>query len=276
MLCQFVKENELINLAKSSRYYFSEKVNGCRVLYLNGNLFNREGLNVSNKYPHIIKELKEQGFDKAILDGEIALEKDGKTDLYNIQLKKNWDKCSYFIFDMIKDGYGRDTHNLTLNARLTLLEEQLIPTEKLKLVKHSLFTEKSLEVVKQFELEHREGIVLKLINSPYVFDFDNPFSEDRTIYWKKFKFLVNYEVDIVGYNDDRKHHSYGSIKTSKGDVGLLNIKNFEIFVSQKPQKAIVRGEQELSVHNRILKPILVSFLINGIEIPCLRSDKNEF
>lgn len=275
MLCQFTKEEELKNMAKSNKYLISEKINGTRVLYMNGSLFNREGLNVSKKYPHILKELFEQGFDRAILDGEVAFEKDGKTDLYNIQLKENWNKAKYFIFDMVIDSTKRDIHNLSLNARLLLLEEQLMETENLKILKHSLFNEKSFEMIKQLQNEKREGFVLKLINSPYVIDFNSPFKEDRTIYWKKFKFLVNYEVNIVGYNDDRKHHSYGSIKTSLGDVGLLNMKNYEIFLSQKPTKAIVRGEAELSVNKKILKPVLCYFILNGMRIPVLDELKTQ-
>ena len=261
-----VCEKADLDYLKSHRlqYYISEKFNGTRILFLDNKLINRRKIDVSRKYPHIIKELKEQGMDNAILDGEMCVfDENGVSRLELVSRKENWNKAQFCIFDMIRDENGNMIKEKTLNARLMILENSIIPSDFIKLVPHTLFNE---EFVKKLETAKKEGFVAKLIKSPYLIDLDNPNSDIRSKYWLKFKFLIEYEVNILGYKNESGRGTHGGLITNLGDVGLLSMKNLELYNKIKPKRAIIKGEAELSPKGKIVKPILQAFITEKGEV----------
>ena len=107
-------------------WIFEIKWDGYRAVseITNGNvkLYSRNGLDLKNKYPLIVKEL--ESFEgTAVLDGEIVALKEGKPDFHTLQ---NYDESlhtlQYIVFDILYLD-GTDLRHKPLSERKECLKD---------------------------------------------------------------------------------------------------------------------------------------------------------
>lgn len=225
-------------------YIYELKLDGIRCLaYIDKNsvdLRNKRNDKVLFRYPELSEINKQLNCDKVILDGELFILKDKKTNFYEMQKRSLMSdkfkielKCkklpiSFTAFDILyKDD--KQLTDLTLMERKEILQNCLKENGRISI---SRFIEK--EGKKLFELTTKkelEGIVAKKKNSKYYFD-------KRTKDWIKIK---NYEDDdfvICGYIE----------KTS-------NITSIVIGKYNEKGNLINKGHVTLGVSNNILNII---------------------
>lgn len=168
-------------------------------------LQNKRGMNLTSLFP----ELK-QGYKiyckKCILDGEIIVYRDGKTDFYAIQRRVMMtDKfkihlasvdapASFVAFDILYLD-GEQITNLPLIERKKLLRKTVRDT---KLFAVSQYIENAgCALFEQTKLFALEGVVAKRLNSKYYYD-------RRTQDWIKFKHLADDDFVVCGYIEKEK------------------------------------------------------------------------
>jgi ATP-dependent DNA ligase len=78
-------------------FQFELKYDGFRALYSDGNILSERGIRQNHKFPQIANALA-GGFNKVVLDGEIAIE--GGT-IHEINASVNWSKAVYYVFDIL-------------------------------------------------------------------------------------------------------------------------------------------------------------------------------
>lgn len=161
------------------------------------NLFTRNALNWSNKFPHTLNALEALNAKNAILDGEIvALDDEGKSHFQKLQnsIKNKEDKnLRYYIFDLLYLN-GRDLRELPLLERKALLKE-LLQDAPSNLIMSEHITENG-EAFYEVSCEHKlEGVISKLADSPY--------RSGRNDLWVKTKCTNRQEFVIGGWTDPK-------------------------------------------------------------------------
>jgi bifunctional non-homologous end joining protein LigD len=183
----------------SDDWLFEIKWDGFRALAFvkNGQveLKSRNNLSFNNKFPQIVKNLKNIK-DSVILDGEIVVvDSKGKS---HFQLIQNYQKVNgtlcYYVFDLLYKN-GMDLRELPLIERKEMLKKYLeVVSQPLILYSNHIFKEG-----KQFFLaakkENLEGIIGKKINSIY--------QSSRSRNWVKIKTSLRQEVLICGFTAPR-------------------------------------------------------------------------
>ncbi|MBA2728321.1 MAG: DNA ligase D [Parachlamydiaceae bacterium] len=159
-------------------------------------LMSRNELDLSAKFPSIIKELKKMP-GQAIFDGElVVLDSEGKS---QFQLMQNYQKTGkgalyYYVFDLLfKDGM--DLRDLPLIERKEILKKTLssVPLEFVRYSDHVM--KSGNDFFKKAVQKHLEGVVGKSINSTY--------QSRRSRDWVKIKSSLRQEVVIGGFTDPR-------------------------------------------------------------------------
>ena len=189
----------------SDDYIYELKLDGERcIAYLDNNktiLKNKRNILMLPKVPELAEIHKNVGV-RCILDGELAVIKDGKPDFFEIQKRsmmsnpvkidmaaKKYPAC-FTAFDVIYFD-DRQVTDLPLTERKELLQKA-IKFENSKLA-ISRFIEKNgtafYALAKQQELE---GIVAKRKDSRYYFD-------RRTKDWIKIKYMQDDDFVVLGY-----------------------------------------------------------------------------
>lgn len=223
----------------SPDYIFEIKLDGIRcIAYLDST-----GTDMRNKrdkmlLPHVpeLKDINKQVQWKCILDGELFILKNGKTDFYEIQRRALMSDpfkislaaaklpASFVAYDIIylKDSLVTD---LPLMERKRLLEDVVIENERLSVSRY--VEEKGISLFELAKQQELEGIVAKKKDSKYFFD-------KRTPDWLKCKIMDTSDCVICGYI--RKKNNMTSLVLGQYDGNKL----------------IYRGHVTLGVSLRIL------------------------
>lgn len=196
MLCNTITYEKALFLDYAN-YTIELKIDGTRVLLDKGNLYNRDGQNITYKYPELKEDIEK--LKDFVLDGELCvLNKDGLPD-FNLLLKRNCEDkfkiklqskinpATLIVFDILKEG-DRSYMNEPLYKRQERLKEILnsIKLEHIRFIQKFSTLEEGWNYVKRHNLE---GLVLKDINSKY-------FMNLRSNYWLKLK---NFKEDIMEF-----------------------------------------------------------------------------
>lgn len=195
-------------------FIYELKMDGVRCLmYLDDQTFiqNKRGLSLNKKFPEL-KHIHKQVKRRCILDGELYIFKDGKSDFFEVQkrtltsdtfkirLHANEHPATFTAFDILMEG-DDVLFQEPLMKRKKRLEKILKENERINL---SRYIEN--EGIALFELAKEkglEGIVAKRKDSLY-------YPEKRTKEWIKSKHLLDEDFVITGY-----------IQKEKGMVSLV-------------------------------------------------------
>jgi len=189
--------------------YINElKLDGIRcIAYLDKNgvdLRNKRNDKVLFRYPEISKINEQISCKNVILDGELVVYKNNKTDFYEMQkrslmtnkfkieLEARSNPISYVAFDILyKDGI--QLTDLDLINRKEILNNSINENERVSISRY--IEGKGIELYKLAEQNGLEGIVSKKKTSKYYFD-------KRTKDWIKNKCYEDQDFVILGYTDD--------------------------------------------------------------------------
>lgn len=186
-------------------YFYELKLDGIRcIAYLDDSgtdLRNKRNIRLLPKVPEL-SEIHKQVKKSCILDGELAVIKDGRTNFNEIQkrvMKENPMKirmsaerlpACFTAFDILYLD-GQETASLPLWERKKLLTAVMVKESKYFAVSH--YIQGNGTEFFQLTKEHRlEGIVAKRKDSRYYFD-------KRTKDWIKIKNMADEDFVICGY-----------------------------------------------------------------------------
>lgn len=189
----------------SPDYLFELKLDGERcIAYLDENktdLRNKRNIKLLPKVPEL-SEIHKQVNCRCILDGELAILKDGKPDFSEIQRRslmtnsakidiasKKYPAC-FTAFDILY-YINRSTTDLPLNERKELLGK-VISSETDRFAISRVIENNGIALYDLVKSMNLEGIVAKRKNSRYYFD-------KRTKDWIKCKYLKEEDFVICGY-----------------------------------------------------------------------------
>ncbi len=172
-------------------------------------LVTRRGLDWTETFPAIARELSRLPVKNAVLDGEVVvMNPDGTTNfqkLQNIMKHREEGSLLYYVFD-IPYYQDHDLSPVTLLERKMVVRE-LISTyqERLPSIRYSDHLEGSGERILRAACDHAvEGIIAKLSEGPYV--------QKRTKYWVKKKCINRQEFVVGGYTAPKGTRSlFGSL-----------------------------------------------------------------
>ena len=201
MLCQ-TTTYEKAQLLKD--HTIELKIDGTRVLVKNGMLYNRDGQNVTFKYPELAEDLKKlKGY---VLDGEICILENGLpnfnkllerncTNKFKIKLRAKKNPATLILFDLLAVPPTEP-----LFKKLVPTAEPLIKRQELlkELINAKEFT--YIRFIQQFatlkegwdyvKRHNLEGLILKDRYSKY-------FMNTRSHYWLKLK---NFKEEIMEFS----------------------------------------------------------------------------
>lgn len=181
-----------------------------------GRFLSRNEIDWSNKFPHLLNSLEKIDVSNAIFDGEVVLlDEHGRSHFQDLQnfLKAKKDRpLSFFVFDLLYLN-GRDLRSEPLLRRKEILQDLLrkVPDE----IRFSEHLEESGSRFFEISCEHGlEGVVSKLLNSPYV--------SGRNELWVKAKCKLRQEFVIGGWTEAQGGRShFGSLLLGIYDHGKL-------------------------------------------------------
>lgn len=177
----------------------------------------RSGLDWTEKYTPLDKEIKKLGLKDALFDGEIvAIDEKGQTSFAELQRTLKDSKGTeliYYIFDLLYYD-GQDLRSLPLEERKDHLKQILKnkPSEQIKFSEH--IRTPGDELLKKACRDGVEGIVSKNRNLPY--------HSGRNEDWLKIKCSLRQEFIIIGYSDPegaREH--FGALLMAAYEKGKL-------------------------------------------------------
>jgi ATP-dependent DNA ligase len=225
-LCKFGNEKDIENLEKSGNFLFELKIDGERnmLIYKKGRemkLINRKGFNKIFTYPEVRNIEFNKEVNSITLDGEIAtidnkqssLLKRQTTDRLKVEILQRINPIVYWVFDILELN-GVDLRNCPLIERKKIFAETIKENKFVKILPH---TENGLKLWEFVNQNGFEGIVAKRKDSPYIVG--------RNGDWIKIKRRIEVICKVLGWNEKSGRSSYGSLKTDKGDVGLLSMKH---------------------------------------------------
>jgi len=229
MLCDKLRIEEVDSLNEND--YFSQvKIDGNRAIFVidftSGvfKILNRDGKDKKDVFKEFnLDKLRDYiDADNCILDGEIYSDKFGfdyvqershLSNQFSIRMLSETKPLCFNIFDIINLN-GIDLTNYPIEQRMARLSEVVIDSSLIKRIDYNIGNIKN-EFKRALD-NGFEGLILKRIGSPYEFK--------RSSSWLKLKPKLDMTCVVLGWNEKKKG-SYGSMKTDKCDVGLLNFTN---------------------------------------------------
>lgn len=171
-------------------------------------LYSRNGLDFSRKFPRIHNALKLQTYEM-VLDGEVvAYNSEGKPSFQRIQHLEEDDQQAiiYQVFDLLYLN-GHSTQNLTYLQRKELLSEALVSNEVVQY--HDFVRANGKAFFKEAKNLGLEGIIAKKVDSYYT-------PRVRTSEWLKIKVQQTEEALICGFTEGKGSRSkFGSLVLGK-------------------------------------------------------------
>ncbi|MGA9048330.1 MAG: DNA ligase D [Dehalococcoidia bacterium] len=207
-------------------WLFEPKLDGFRSLAIiqggKAKLISRNGLDISGRYPPLIRELNNQKYTELILDGEItALDENGRPCFQCLQdyLKANREGDAgtpsapliYYVFDMLYlGGYG--LWNVPLIERKKLLGRILLDNEFIHTVAY--FEDDGPSVYRAAIGQGLEGIIAKRLDSLYE-------AGRRSHSWLKIKATLSDDFVIGGFTPGygNRAHTFGALLLGYYDAG---------------------------------------------------------
>lgn len=201
-------------------WLFEPKLDGYRTLaYVESShvrLTSRNGLDVTDKYPEIVRQLRSQSCNSMVLDGEIvAFDTSGKPSFNAMQKRAQLKEasmleaadletpCVFFGFDLLHFG-GVDTRGAPLRNRRRWLQQCLWPDTRIQ-VTEAMVGEGTLmfHVAAQTGME---GIIAKRLDSRYE-------AGRRSRNWLKVKHVQTADFVVGGFSrgDGARSDTFGSL-----------------------------------------------------------------
>ncbi|MEJ2277366.1 MAG: ATP-dependent DNA ligase [Candidatus Lokiarchaeota archaeon] len=219
MLCKKADTKIIFN----NNYIFQPKLDGTRVIYIDGNLINRRGRNIKQRYP----EFKEfQIKNNSILDGEVVVynerglpdfsllqSREQTSNKFKIEFLSNKHPATYVVFDCLKFE-GKEIINEPLEYRLECLKKAITEGNQLQLI---FSTENGLKLWNKAKELGIEGIMAKRKGSKY-------YPGKRVIACLKIKNVNTIDCIILGYTmgEGKRKETFGAlligIYNKKGDL----------------------------------------------------------
>lgn len=198
------------------------KLDGYRIIAFIKNksikLLTRNQNDWTEKFPHLVKELKKLNFKSAILDGELtALDDSQQTDFQLLQNSIHTHDTSslvYYAFDLLYYN-GKSLEGLPLLERKEILQS-ILPTNEKTIRYSDHIIGHGTEVWRNACELHLEGIVSKNVYGTYI--------QSRTRDWLKIKCIKQQEFIIGGFTKPKgARQSFGSLLIGTYDKsGKLN------------------------------------------------------
>lgn len=167
-------------------------------------LFTRNQLDWTEKFLHIVKDIKKLGLSKTILDGELVyLDNHHQSQfqlLQNALQENSTDHLIYYIFDVLY-YQGKDVRAMPLIERKALLEtifKNISPKLSVRFCEYIIG--EGAHIYQQACTAGLEGIISKEINSTYI--------SKRTQSWLKNKCTLSQEFIIIGYTQPQGTRQY--------------------------------------------------------------------
>ena len=201
MIIQPMLLKKVNKLPEEDGYIYEEKADGGRVLaYVRDGkvkLYTRSGNNVAIQFPEIVADLKH--FPDCILDGEVVVYNNGKTDFnlyqkrvmitnpFQIRLRAKTMPATYIVFDILQMNGNDLTYNTLMERKKVL--QSLLPAKR-GCIEPIIF-----DITPHFLLQIRdkiEGIVAKKKDSIYE-------AGKRSGAWIKYRFVKEAIVEAVEY-----------------------------------------------------------------------------
>jgi bifunctional non-homologous end joining protein LigD len=186
---------------------------------------NRRGIWFEARYPEMKDLWKDVDAEKAILDGELVIFKEGKPDFYLLAEREHVDDrtraeilsklnpATYVVFDILHLD-GKDLVDLPLIERKKILEERVRESERVLLSVYVIGNgKKFFEEVKAKGLE---GIMAKRLSSSYQIG-------KRSKDWLKIKALNSLDCIICGYTlgEGKREKYFGALLLGAWHEGKL-------------------------------------------------------
>lgn len=224
MINKPIKE-EWNKINKFSNWFAEPKLDGCRLLYQDGNLIRDNGLIKNVQYPEVIDVITKLP-DGLVLDGELCNLNDpfsadfnklqhriNLKDKIRINLLAKAEPATFVAFDILKYE-GQDLKKLPYLERIkilvSVLKKHLNQETDFQRVRQ-MFQFNPTDLVKLISQYQMEGIVLKDPSSPY------------NANWIKMK--AEYEIDckVIGFTSETRMISALELEDLKGNyVGKVN------------------------------------------------------
>lgn len=253
----------------SPKHIFEIKWDGTRcIMFIDGKdirLQNRRLIDITYRYPEFLQAPNEIEVKNAILDGEIVIFHNGKTNFNKLQQREHIEDplkikllsrsipATYIVFDIL---YLNDKKYIQkpLIERKEILRKIL--NKPSSIMESRYINEKGIAYFNEVVGLGFEGIMAKSINSPYLIG-------KRSRYWLKIKPKSSRECFIVGYT------------LGKGERS--NLLGSLVIATLERGKWIFRGKVGSGFDDKTLKEIfsmLKNLEIDKIPIPNLGRQKD--
>jgi ATP-dependent DNA ligase len=221
----------------SDDFIFEKKLDGERILFFidrKQNYFriqNRRLYDITKNYPEFSNlDFLKENVESVILDGELCLNEGKTCDFHDEKFKKRThikssikskflskvSPLTYYVFDIMFLN-GKDLRDLSLMERKEILKGVIEETERVKV----------LDFVKGNGINYYEELLKNGFEGCVAKKQDSKYENKRSSNWLKIKPLQEETCVVLGWNEKSGRSVYGSVKTDKGDVGLLSVKHKE-------------------------------------------------
>ncbi len=178
----------------------------CRIEQGKARFFSRNGLDWSDRFPHLLAAARRLPVKQALIDGEIvAQQPDGTTSfaaLQNALSERRDGRLVYFVFDLLHLD-GHDLRDASLEERKQLLA-RLIGKGRGAIHYSEHTVGGAAQAFREACKLHLEGIICKRRDAPY--------RAGRTTDWLKIKCAYREEFVIGGYTPPSgARHGFGAI-----------------------------------------------------------------
>ncbi len=237
-----------LKIPQNNNFFYEIKWDGIRAIIRKTadkiEIISRNGNDITQNFPEIVKSIAEMDIQTGQLDGEIVcLNQKGIPEFAKIisrmhlkgkdaiQLAANHNKATLYLFDLLFLD-GMDTRPLPIEKRRKWLKISFNDTEALRFSQAFDDGQALFEAIK---LQNMEGIICKKIGSPY-------FSNMRNQAWQKVKVRNTEDAVIIGYT------------RGQGDRALLF--GSLILAQYNGEKLIYKGKVGTGFSEQRLKEIL--------------------
>ncbi len=207
-------------------WLFEVKWDGVRAIAYVGNtlsILSRNDNEISQNFPEL-NELKKLT-KNVVLDGEIIVMQSGRPDFpavakrvlaskpVDIELRVKDTPCTYIVFDILEKD-GQQLTEKPLSERKTILRESMKDGDHV--IVSSYVKEDGTNYFEAVKLKGLEGIVAKMLNSPYRL-------EARSKEWLKIKTVKTVDCLVIGFTQGtgNRENSFGALLLGIYDNGKL-------------------------------------------------------
>lgn len=244
----------------SGEHLFEVKWDGYRCLsYLEGNttvLYSRNGIDLSAKFPELVKLHGRVNSAPAILDGEIVVFKEGKPSFAALQSRgrmkniKTIGRTSlerpavFIVFDVLYSG-GKSVMDLPLEKRKGLLEEMV--DQGAEEISISQYVHKNgLDLYSACIAQGLEGVMAKKLGSTYL-------PGRRSPYWHKFRHTREADLVICGYQRGSSRGLGSLVLGGYREGNLLFQGKVGTGFSEREAAALLEALQKLELSREVVK-----------------------